>query len=81
MLFSALTIGAAILGTLHSRRSEGAQVGVVLGSISGVCGGLSVFFQKGVDAALRVRGSVRGRAHGAAHPYFYRSWCSGCSTS
>ncbi len=46
-LFSSVTIGVSILGTLYSRYSEGAQVGVVLGSISGFCGGLSILFQKG----------------------------------
>lgn len=45
--FSAITIGGSIVGLLYAVYSGSSHAGVVLGSVSGYCGGISVLFQKG----------------------------------
>ncbi len=46
-VFSSVTIGASILATAYGLLAQGPQTGVVLGLVSGFCGGISVLFQKG----------------------------------
>ncbi len=46
-IFSSVTIGGSILGTVYGLLAQGPRTGVVLGLVSGFCGGISVLFQKG----------------------------------